>query len=146
MKIFRTNRVSEVGVFSLDNVRLFVGEVSRSSGSRRKGIALAGALFGNFPVERAIVLSDADALRLVGFLDGILSGTLPSSFSVKANLFERMTWNVARDVERWHDGGGVRGTISYGGILGVAVVPVTSTRESIESLRKCMVEFYSIAD
>jgi hypothetical protein len=146
VRIYGTKLDTKVSSFSLDNAQLSVGEVSTSDGTRHKGIAVLSTLFGNLAIERAFVVPPNDAASLVRFLDAILANDLPAAFTLKASFLERLRWTAKKLVKDWHGGGGYRGRLSCGSILGAASVSATITRDSARALRTCIAEFYAMAD
>lgn len=145
MKVFRTNRLSQAGVFSLNNAQIHIGDIARDGAATEKGMSISGSVLGELPVERAFPLSKDKALSLVAFLDCLLEGEFPCAVSVKIGFMERFHWKVKRFDAAWHHGGAYVGRFSYGGLMGGSMVSAKITKTAAKELRQCLVKFFDIA-
>ena len=143
LRVYKHKRDTLEGAFSLANTELRVGRISDTRGRQYRGISLYGGLHGYFiGADRAIVLDDEAAQRLLAFLASIQHKALPASFSVRMNLFETFSWDVGNFLPDWHDGGGLSGNISIRSLLGAGLVPATITMDAAQRLEACIRDFY----
>lgn len=145
LRFYKHKRETLEGSFSLGNTELRVGKISDTKGNEFKGISLYGGLHGPLVgADRAVVLDQSHAKNLLGFLDRIQRKEIPDRFSVSMNWFETLSWDVARFLPDWHDGGGLSGRVSIRSMLGASIVPTVITIDAAQKLRICIAEFYAI--
>jgi hypothetical protein len=135
---------SHVAVFSLHSVQMYVGNVEQRDGSLSKGVCFELPRHG-WPINRAAVMSQADAQRFVEFLGRLEARKLPCSF-VFSREHEELKWKVARFQEEWHGGGGLVGYL-HGNWLADHSNPrkVVITSDAVSALGACIQERYQIA-
>lgn len=123
---------------------MYVGDVEDKNRQLRKGVSFQLPREG-WPINRAAVLSEADASRFVAFLSRLESLELPCSF-VFSREREDIEWKVVRYQEKWHGGGGLVGYL-HGNWLADHSNPskVTITRDAVADLRTCIEERYRLA-
>lgn len=145
MRVYKYKRETLEGSFSLANTELRVGKISDTKGNQFKGISLYGGLHGPLVgADRAVVLDDRHARKLLNFLDHIQGKEIPEQFSVSVNCFETLNWHVSKFLPDWHDGGGLSGRVSISSMLGARIVPTVITTEAAQRLSVCISDFYGI--
>ena len=138
---------TEAETFSLDGSQLYVGSIADSDGTVHKAITLLSGEYvtGHLSYTLIYVIEPKDAARLLGFLDQIQSQILPATFQFPVPVLapfladSRLKWTVSKFVEKWHGGGGLKG--SLGSKSGQII-----TMESAARLRDCIADFFGIDD
>lgn len=135
---------SHVATYSLHSVQLYVGDVADKVGQLHKGVSFQVPRPG-WPMNRAAIMSNADALRFVEFISRLETLQLPCTF-VFSREHEDIEWEVTKFRKEWHGSGGLVGYL-HGNWLAKHSNPkkVVITRESLSELRACIERRYSLA-
>ena len=143
MRVYKLKRETQQGCFSLNNWQLYVGELSDAKNNKFKGMSILGAhdMF-EFPFK----VSQHDAKRFISAIDSILNNRLPVKYSLKTGSnFLTFNLKIGKQISNWHGGGGFKGSASLTtlGIFG-SYAFVTISKSTLQSLKKCLGEFYEL--